>query len=428
MPLAEPLDPALILDDWINRVQNLPEEIRFMQDEISVKDRLYHECIRSIEDRDEKIQKWIKLNGSLEPNPKEDLWRSQIREFYNRADQLSQEKMALAQRLQVIVEKHLRSLDVQIKLLYDRGDPGFTDPDEVPSLLRPRAANHTAPTDRSINPATATATVPGTTSSPLNPAPPLANLTAARMPSHPQIRNAQAQQGCLQHAASAPTTPAAGLILGRQREASIGPATKRGPRSTTGTGNASAASGNLSRQSSLGPGTPKSGPSAVSAGDAARAGSTGPRGSSVKTALGSGSRRCTPTVAVRKKTAHKSSLSRVKKVSIKNSPTSTAGSDLSEAESLSGDEDTEVKSRETRAADCRDADDDEIVGDAEDDEEGGDDKKYCLCQNVSYGKMVACDNESCAMEWFHWTCVGLKSEPNGTWYCPACAERFKRTK
>jgi inhibitor of growth protein 3 len=59
MPQAEPLDPGIILEDWINRVQNLPEEIQFVQSEVADKDRQYNECVRIIEDRDGKIQ-----NGS----------------------------------------------------------------------------------------------------------------------------------------------------------------------------------------------------------------------------------------------------------------------------------------------------------------------------------------------------------------------------
>ncbi|CRK30385.1 hypothetical protein BN1723_018420, partial [Verticillium longisporum] len=66
MPAAEALDPAIVLDDWINRVQNLPEEIRFMQDEIADKDRQYQECVKLVDDRDGKIQKWIKAQGSHE--------------------------------------------------------------------------------------------------------------------------------------------------------------------------------------------------------------------------------------------------------------------------------------------------------------------------------------------------------------------------
>lgn len=48
------------------------------------------------------------------------------------------------------------------------------------------------------------------------------------------------------------------------------------------------------------------------------------------------------------------------------------------------------------------------------------DDAYCLCQQGSFGNMVACDNPNCKYEWFHWDCVGLTEEPSGKWYCPAC--------
>jgi len=63
---------------------------------------------------------------------------------------------------------------------------------------------------------------------------------------------------------------------------------------------------------------------------------------------------------------------------------------------------------------------------AVDGEDKGDEPKYCLCQNVSFGEMVACDNDECPYEWFHWSCVGLKSEPNGAWYCPVCTEAMRK--
>ncbi|KID74682.1 Inhibitor of growth protein 1 [Metarhizium brunneum] len=426
MPQAEPLDPGLILDDWINRVQNLPEEIRFMHEEITDKDRQYNECIRMIEDRDGKIQKWIKSNGSHEPNPKEELLRAQIRDNFAKADRLAQDKIALTQKLQLTMDKHLRSIDIQIKLLYDRAEPGFTDPDEVPSLLRASAANHTAPSIRAINPS----------ASLTDTAPPAATITTThsnpattRLPAHPHIRLAQPQQNGPQHSASAPATPAASMILNRQRESSAGPSMKRGPRANAGPGNAPTTSSGLARHSSLGPGTPKNA-SASGAGGVVRAGSAGPRSTSVKAGSTAGSRRGTPTAVSRKKPPNKSYLSRVKKASARNSPASTADSDLSEAESLSGEEEEEAgdgRRRGTPTADGKDAEGDDPVGDADDDEEeGGDDKKYCLCHNVSYGDMVACDNDNCPYEWFHWSCVGLKSEPNGTWYCPVCAEKFQR--
>lgn len=46
---------------------------------------------------------------------------------------------------------------------------------------------------------------------------------------------------------------------------------------------------------------------------------------------------------------------------------------------------------------------------------------YCICGDVFYGEMVACDNPNCPIEWFHFGCVGLTSKPKGAWYCPQCS-------
>ncbi|KAL4312775.1 hypothetical protein GQ457_01G032850 [Hibiscus cannabinus] len=53
---------------------------------------------------------------------------------------------------------------------------------------------------------------------------------------------------------------------------------------------------------------------------------------------------------------------------------------------------------------------------------------YCLCNQVSYGEMVACDNPDCKIEWFHFGCVDLKDQPKGKWYCPDCAALRNRRK
>lgn len=45
---------------------------------------------------------------------------------------------------------------------------------------------------------------------------------------------------------------------------------------------------------------------------------------------------------------------------------------------------------------------------------------YCLCDQVSYGEMIGCDNVNCEREWFHFSCVGLMTKPKGKWYCPTC--------
>jgi hypothetical protein len=54
-----------------------------------------------------------------------------------------------------------------------------------------------------------------------------------------------------------------------------------------------------------------------------------------------------------------------------------------------------------------------------DSEEDGDEPRYCYCNQVSYGNMVACDNDSCPREWFHLPCVNLDRAPSGRkkWFC-----------
>nr|XP_061809420.1 inhibitor of growth protein 3-like isoform X1 [Nerophis lumbriciformis] len=52
--------------------------------------------------------------------------------------------------------------------------------------------------------------------------------------------------------------------------------------------------------------------------------------------------------------------------------------------------------------------------------------RYCICNQVSYGEMVGCDNTDCPIEWFHYGCVGLSEAPKGKWYCPQCTAAMKR--
>lgn len=79
------------------------------------------------------------------------------------------------------------------------------------------------------------------------------------------------------------------------------------------------------------------------------------------------------------------------------------------------------------------------VGDAADADEV-EDERYCFCGGVSYGEMIACDDDNCEREWvrsfdlfqslwlmkwpqFHLACVGMTSIPQGQWYCGACAKK-----
>ncbi|XP_014284234.1 inhibitor of growth protein 3 isoform X1 [Halyomorpha halys] len=52
--------------------------------------------------------------------------------------------------------------------------------------------------------------------------------------------------------------------------------------------------------------------------------------------------------------------------------------------------------------------------------------RYCICNEVAFGTMVACDNKTCPYEWYHYPCVGITDKPKGKWYCPHCTAAMKR--
>jgi hypothetical protein len=53
--------------------------------------------------------------------------------------------------------------------------------------------------------------------------------------------------------------------------------------------------------------------------------------------------------------------------------------------------------------------------------------RYCVCDDISWGTMVGCDNRSTCEKWFHLSCIGLDElPPRGTkWYCPDCRKKLK---
>lgn len=52
-----------------------------------------------------------------------------------------------------------------------------------------------------------------------------------------------------------------------------------------------------------------------------------------------------------------------------------------------------------------------------------DELTYCYCHRVSFGKMIACENEACeGGEWFHFDCLKIKTAPRGKWWCKTCTE------
>ncbi|ORX34705.1 hypothetical protein BD324DRAFT_634571 [Kockovaella imperatae] len=71
-------------------------------------------------------------------------------------------------------------------------------------------------------------------------------------------------------------------------------------------------------------------------------------------------------------------------------------------------------------------DSDALDGDGQGVDGDADTKLYCTCRQISYGEMIACDDEECEVEWYHIHCLGFDKPPEGNWICPQCVERRKK--
>lgn len=45
---------------------------------------------------------------------------------------------------------------------------------------------------------------------------------------------------------------------------------------------------------------------------------------------------------------------------------------------------------------------------------------WCHCRRPSNGNMIRCDNECCAIKWFHWKCCRIYKAPRDKWFCKQC--------
>jgi len=106
--------------------------------------------------------------------------------------------------------------------------------------------------------------------------------------------------------------------------------------------------------------------------------------------------------------------------------TASASSDASsssDSSSSSEDDPAEDNEEEDSGSDEESGEDEEEASEEEEEEEaeeGIDDTKYCYCQDVSHGDMIACDNADCPYQWVHLGCADLTEAPEGDWLCKDC--------
>lgn len=410
---------------------NLPAEINHLMEEIQAKDKTMQECRSLINSRDTSLQKFIRLNGSHAVNPKEEAYSKTVLQNMDRSQGLQDEKLVLSEKACALLDRHIKKLDMKIRDLQNDGI--LSDDPPIPSLFNNNNETY-RDTPKAIFPG-----VNGADTTPLNPTSgnaPL-QLNLAQRLNNATGRSASVSGNLSSQTSarnSAPATPpaAAGHLHQRQRESSAGAVDSKRRRLNASISNLPTTSSNL-RQSSLGPGTPKAGTPG-----AARAGSAGPRASGAtkkattkKTAPHQQVKKVKAGAAAGGKPTKRSSSKneRLKAPNAagvagrKKSPNSAVSPAVDEEEDESVLSSPDVSDSENVAPSRRRTNSDEEMEEDED-ETGEDTKAYCTCRSVSHGDMVACDNDDCPYEWFHWKCVGLTREPLGTWYCDECRKNL----
>ncbi|CAA15917.1 Rpd3L and NuA4 histone acetyltransferase complex ING family subunit Png1 [Schizosaccharomyces pombe] len=115
-------DTAYILSEYLQTLDNVPNETKHIFDEISVKEVAVHDIWKRIQAADSQIQSYIKSHGSLTPHPKEDALYSTIREEYQKAINIQNEKVQLADRARLGLTRHIKRLDDRLA----KAGHGFT--------------------------------------------------------------------------------------------------------------------------------------------------------------------------------------------------------------------------------------------------------------------------------------------------------------
>lgn len=86
-----------------NTVANLPAEIQHLLEEIQAKDRVVQECRTVIQTRDNSIQKFLKMNGAGQANPKEESYCKNVLANFDRAQIVQEEKVGLSEKAAILV-------------------------------------------------------------------------------------------------------------------------------------------------------------------------------------------------------------------------------------------------------------------------------------------------------------------------------------
>lgn len=381
-------------------VANTPAEVTHLLEEIQAKDQQILAYKDEINKRDMALQKWVRLNGGHVQNPKEEAFTKTINDCFDKCEILQAEKCGLSEKALIVLQRQIKRLDVGLRHLTVREE--FPADWDGPSMLSGSATGVSTPVAGGV-----LQNISGNIGS-VGGAANIANAAQLRMAQS----SAGARVGGSQTPVSAPRSVREGSSEANKRrrpneislpKSSLKPPTGGGstPKATT-PGPAASSSRAGSQQPSRPPAATKKAP-----GGGASSRKPVPNSKRDRTGKRSDRAGSKPTKGDRRR--------QLARAGRDGTPSTNASATDSEDGSASPTPSSLARTQADGAAD-RGSD---VEGD-DDLDEGEDTTLYCFCQKVSFGDMVGCDNDNCKYQWFHWSCVGLKSEPAGEWLCPEC--------
>ncbi|EGX44353.1 hypothetical protein AOL_s00193g81 [Orbilia oligospora ATCC 24927] len=358
-------DVQSVLEQFIENVSNLPAELTHLYEELSNKDKRVHTLKQSISQKDASIQRFIRQNGSQVPYPKEAAYNKAIGEAFKEISVIQEEKCKLAKRATELIEKHVKRLDMKIRDLQREGliSEDFITPQMIsqyapPTLSGPPSSNNSGASIGNSGGNSITVSALPGRHPP--------SLSSSRAGGNSSAGGGMSTASTLEGVSRTLAASAEDQLL-HTLKGILPPDPKRRRLNTNGPAPVGPSPLANASNANSGVNTPTRGLSSLSQGQAsARRSGPPPKPA----------RRPTASAAPKKQ-----------------------------------------KNEDDMDEDHSDSDNDE-----EEEDTGEDQKPYCVCQQVSFGNMVACDNKSCPFEWFHWGCVGLTKEPAGSWFCDHCTK------
>lgn len=427
----------LYLEDYLEMIENLPMEMRERFTDMREADLEVQNADDSL---DERMQQFFRrcAQGGIKPEWKNEQFEK-IKEDYKKAVEQADEKVQIANQIYDLVDRHLRKLDVELnkfKMELEADNAGITEilekrsleldnvPKECSTPREKRKYSNHVGMGVTNSMTTVPEKRPHATERVVSQLPSMVVPAAASVP----VAAAEANSEVLMlrnktpssSSASSPTSAVYGSAtssmsyslghVGAQSNAAIAAAASQ----------AIAATQQLQhgrRTSSL-----KASYELLTKNQEAWATPPNPIGSSATaTAISNALSEVTRSQRVKKHTHKAAALLQAQQTKTIPGATGTAGAFITSPSSSTGghvDSTGAVAAAEPAATDESASNPDWNVD--------ANEPRYCICNQVSYGEMVGCDNDDCPIEWFHYGCVGLHQAPKGKWYCPQCTAAMKR--